>query len=296
MADRRWLNRWLLTACAVGILAGPALAQNTGFTQTHSRSQYVHRIPLLDEDKRTITPDNPRPYSPATTCGKCHEYKAIAEGHHFNAILEDSPDGRRGEPWILTDLRSGTQLPVSYRDWEGLTKPADAGLSEFDFVKAFGPRFPGGGPGEHHDAEAEGARWKVAGQLQVDCMICHARGSDYKVEDWAEQIGEENLAWAPTVAAGLAEVKGSTERLPDDYDVKTDPDTKAPVVTYDPAIFDTENKVFVDIVLTPDNPRPYSPTTTCGKCHEYKAIAEGHHFNAILEDSTAGRRGQPWIL
>lgn len=40
--------------------------------------------------------------------------------------------------------------------------------------------------------------------------------------------------------------------------------------------------------------QPYSPSVTCGKCHDIEAISQGHHFNAQA-DIPAGRVGEPWI-
>ena len=62
------------------------------FEQAHSRSNYVHWIDLHAADGRKIDPADPRakPYSPKKTCGRCHDYDAIACGHHFNAIVIES--------------------------------------------------------------------------------------------------------------------------------------------------------------------------------------------------------------
>lgn len=40
---------------------------------------------------------------------------------------------------------------------------------------------------------------------------------------------------------------------------------------------------------------PYSPSKTCGACHDYKKISHGWHFNYAEKDALKGRAGQPWI-
>ena len=40
--------------------------------------------------------------------------------------------------------------------------------------------------------------------------------------------------------------------------------------------------------------RPYSPSVTCGKCHNMDVISQGWHFN-LKGGSEDGRRGEPWI-
>ncbi len=125
-------------------------AGESRFAQTGSRSQYTHWIDLYDASRRRIDPTDPKapPYSPRRTCGSCHDYEAISLGHHFNAIQNSTKPGRPGEPWIWTDTRTGTQIPLSYRGWPGTYEPGALGISTWDFVLKFGRHLPGGGPGE----------------------------------------------------------------------------------------------------------------------------------------------------
>jgi len=134
----------LLTACL-----SAAFGAESRFAQTHNRGQYVHWIHLYDAGNRKIDPadENAPPYSPLRTCGRCHDYEAIAKGHHFNAFGGATGGGRPGEPWIWVDTRTGTQVPLSYRGWEGTYSPNALGISARDFVLKFGRHFPGGGPG-----------------------------------------------------------------------------------------------------------------------------------------------------
>ncbi len=125
-------------------------ASESRFAQTGSRSQYTHWIDLYDANQRRIDPTDPKapPYSPRRTCGRCHDYEAISLGHHFNAVQKSAEPGRPGEPWMWTDTRTGTQIPLSYRRWPGTYHPGDLGISSWDFVMKFGRHLPGGGPGE----------------------------------------------------------------------------------------------------------------------------------------------------
>ncbi len=216
---------------------------------THSRSQYVHWIDLYDAQDNRIDPTDPNaaPYSPTYTCGRCHDYAAIAQGHHFNAILGGAA-GRAGEPWIWTDPRTGTQLPLSYRGWEGTYDPRQLGISAWDFLLKFGHHLPGGGPGQgmievpadvsarDTDAEDEASedetggqavrempaapvdngRWKLSGHLAVDCMLCHGNDGAYNREVWWDQISKQNFAWASAAALGIADVEGDVSRLEDE--------------------------------------------------------------------------------
>ena len=113
----------LLTAMLRGGAA--AGAEESRFAMTYSRSQYVHWIELYDAADNKIDPTDPQtpPYSPVFTCGRCHDYQAIAHGFHFNAMQKLQDPGRAGEAWIWTDTRTGTQIPLSYRGWPGTYDP-----------------------------------------------------------------------------------------------------------------------------------------------------------------------------
>jgi hypothetical protein len=259
------------------------------FAHINSRSNYVHWIDLYDANNRRIDPSDPNagPYSPMTTCGRCHDYESIASGHHFNAIQGSLPAGRPGEPWMWTDDRTGTQLPLSYRGWDGTYRPEEVGVSPWDFVLKFGRHLPGGGPGQPPKqdaaapAEAESAdaaeagsadpqptpaeadRWRLSGWLQIDCMFCHSNDHVYSPEVWWNQIKDQNFAWAPTAAAGLGSVDGKVSGFPDDFDpANAAPGgrNRLPVTTYGSLRINGEKKVFVDVVRTPDD-------RTCYYCH-----------------------------
>ena len=134
-------------------------AGESRFAHTLSRSQYVHWIDLYDANQRRIDPTDPKaaPYSPSRTCGRCHDYEAIARGHHFNASLDSAQPGRPGEPWMWIDTRTGTQIPLSYRGWPGTYDPRKLGITAWDFALKFGRHFPGGGPSDSAAPPAEPA-------------------------------------------------------------------------------------------------------------------------------------------
>ena len=231
---------WRLLAVAallpwVGAAAWAATAE-TRFSQTLSRSDYVHWIELYDAKGDQIDPARPdaAPYSPVHTCGRCHDYEAIRHGYHFSTGSTSGDSSRRGEPWIWTDDRTGTQIPLSARGWPGTYDPAGLGISEWDFVLKFGRHLAGGGPGEgpsaagdppaaadaedaqkpakpakpakagdKAQANAPAGRWHLSGQLAIDCMICHAKDRSYSPDVWSDQFASLNFAWAPTAALGL---------------------------------------------------------------------------------------------
>ena len=291
---------FLSFATLTAVLPGPSCtvrAEESRFAHANSRAQYVHRIELYDAEGKRIDPksENAAPYSPMKTCGKCHDAAAIAHGFHFNAFDPNSAAGRPGEPWIWTDARTGTQIPLSYRNWPGTYRPADLGISPWDFTLKFGHHLPGGGPGdpaatvaEAKDGQADAAageaktdekeaekaapnRWKLSGNLGVDCMMCHRKTASYNPEVWAEQIADQNFAWASTAAMGLAKIDGRVSALPDDFDpaAKTDKPSRhsLPKTAYDQSLFDAEGKAFFDVIRKPlDN--------SCYYCHSTRPVGE----------------------
>ena len=124
-------------------------------------------------------------------------------------------------------LKFGRHLPgapvdvpapeVSARDVEGRAaateaKPSDTGSP---------PAVPDNG------------RWKLSGQLAIDCMACHSKDSAYSPETWWDQITKQNFAWAPAAALGIADIEGDVSKLPDDFDPtakKEVPEQPAPEV------------------------------------------------------------------
>ncbi len=284
------------------VLAGCSLgwSAESRFAVTNSRSEYVHWIDLYDAANRRIDVQagEAAPYSPRTTCGRCHDYEAILRGHHFNAMNSPSETDPPGEPWIWTDERTGTQLPLSYRDWAGTYNPNALKMDPREFLLKFGHHQPGGGAGEppaepepeenaateeasdeepadavKPDADSSddsSARWKLSGSLDVDCMLCHGDETMYSPEVWWKQIESENFAWAPTAALGLAQVDGEVSRLPDDFDpAAAEPDSRRslPKTTYGAVPVNAEGKVYLDVIRTPHN-------SACYYCHSTDFVGQ----------------------
>jgi len=233
-----------------------------------SRSSFAHVIPLLDEEGRQIRPgDDPAmPFSIKRTCGDCHSYDVIERGWHFNAAEPNVPAGRPGQPWIYVDAQTGTQIPLTYRNWPGTYRPGQVGLTYRQFVKLFGRQMPGGGPGElESDDPDEMMREMVSGMLEVNCMACHNASRRQDQAEYALQIGRENFRWAATAACGVASVSGSAKDMPDTWDylmpmVSDVPELRPPAVVYRADAFDGKGHVFFDLVTR-------IPTERCYFCH-----------------------------
>jgi len=59
-------------------------------------------VVLRDVHGDPIEPTSSAPYSPRTTCGRCHDVDAIAHGYHFQQGRTDSTgkmDERLRKPW-----------------------------------------------------------------------------------------------------------------------------------------------------------------------------------------------------
>ena len=255
-----------------------------------SNARYLHYIDLYDVDNRKITPESTRPFSSKNTCGRCHDYETIAHGWHFNAFSPDSTDGREGEPWIWTDPKTGTQLPLSYREWSHTYSPDAVGLTPWEMTLHFGGRIPGGnmhpreeepapkeveGDAGNEDDEASEAsaeetysRWPLSGDLEIDCMVCHAVSGAYDFNARREQIAEENFAWAPTAGLHLGAIDGRVSRIKDGSDPEDEATKdKLPKVVYDATKFTPEGTVFMDLIREPTS-------NACYQCHSNRTVGD----------------------
>ncbi len=265
------------------------------YARADNLSGYVHWIELMDDQVNKIDPneEQPRPYSPLKTCGRCHDYNTISHGWHFDAIERDQ-NGRPGQPWIWNDARTGTNLPLSYRGWKGAFDPDQLGIARWAIAKQFGGYLPGGGPGSADSLKPESAankdsttasasgdgsqdRSEITGPLPIDCMLCHRNDRSYSPETWTKQIADENFAYAPTVAAGLATVVGSMERIRSKPDPAAAGDSSPlPKLKYDATRFRDDGKVFFDVIRKPTN-------NACNYCHTNLA-AESFGSNRWTHD------------
>ena len=281
--------RNLLITCIVasGMLtasiASAAEAKKHG--KADSRSPFPHRIMLLDEKGNGINPapKDPKqvqqPYATSETCGKCHDYAAIDKGWHFNAGQSGIDNGRPGEPWILTDSVTRTQIPLSYRGWPGTFRPADLGISDWYFVQTFARQMPGGGVAERpstQPADRE-AYWKLSGTIQNDCMICHDGDETYSTADRKLELEKMNFEFAATKALGLGRIDNSVRSIVEEAKAsEEDPNAsrQSPKVIYDPRRFDNESPIRAVL-----NVSRSGSADRCYFCHTTNVVGPAAHEN-----------------
>jgi hypothetical protein len=257
----------LLYAASVCLSAG-AEPNFSGDHSDGSRAVPIHLIPLLDEEGDKITPDiEPLlPFSTRQTCGACHDYEKIRHGWHFNAVEPNVSPGRGGQPWIFVDAGTGTQIPLSYRNWPGAFRPEQLGLSAWQFVQLFGRQMPGGGPGEiDSNNPDEITRGFISGKLEINCLACHDADPAHNQAEYGDQILRQNFRWAAAATSGFASVTGMARNMPNSFDpfmphLFDDPKLIPPSVTYRKGAFDSKNQVFFDIVTK-------IPAERCYFCH-----------------------------
>ncbi len=288
------------------LMAGHAqdLKPKLGDIGDGSRSNFVHVIPLLDEEGIQLTPeDDPQlPFSTKQTCAQtCHNYELVTSGWHFNYMNVDVNPGRNGHPWIYADPATGTQIPLSYRDLDGAYHPSEIGMSDWEFIQHFGRHLPGGGVGElQGELKAERVmRAMVSGPLEANCLACHDAETSHDPSKYAEQIAKENFRWAATAASGLADVEGSAKDMPDTYDYimpEDMPDSKAvpPTVHYESKRFNHKNDVFIDVKRKVPNERCYfchSMINVHGDVEEKWQAEEDVHIAAGMNCVDCHRNG-----
>jgi len=235
-----------------------------------SRAPSIHLIPLFTENEDgeqggKITPDDDPllPFSTRWTCGDCHSYGIISKGWHFNATDPNVVPGRLGQPWILADARTGTQIPLSYRSWPGTFKPEQVGLTAREFTRYFGRHTPGGGAGElETEAPDEIMREFISGKLEINCLSCHNAQFAHNQGEYFPQVVRENFRWAAAATCEFAAVSGSARDMPETYDpFMPEPPEDAkkvpPTITYRKTAFDQDNNVSFNIVREVPDHRCY---------------------------------------
>lgn len=259
----------LLAAFAAAACLGHAPRAQENYKRTDSGRTHAHHLELVDAAGRKFDPtaEGAPPFSSYQTCKTCHDIGAIEHGWHFNAAAGGAA-GRPGEPWILTDERTGTQVPLSYRGWEGTRHPSEFGLDAVAFLAEFGRQLPGGSS-SYTGAVRGSGRFRVTGDLDIDCMICHSADRSWSHERWAKTTATQDFAWASAAAMGLAKIDGSVRGLPDDFDPNAEgAAAKLPKVTYDRSRIGPDGKVFFDVVRRPTN-------GSCMTCHTRQQVGEG---------------------
>ena len=285
-------RRAILAGLALSLLPGPTEARGENL-KTESRTPYLHHIPLRDAEGQVITlpplfddqgklqEARANPYSTAQTCGRCHEYEAIGRGWHFNANQGNVKAGRPGEPWILTDPATRTQLPVSYRGWAGTFKPADIGMSDFDFLTAFARHLPGGGAGEPAEVDPKNARMGrllITGKMEIDCLLCHESTGHYNHETRFKAFSVENFKWAPAIGAGLGTFAATrnAKAFADSWRPGRPVPTNLPAIKYDRTKFDADNNVVFQVSRR-------ASASACYYCHTSKSQPGDARWHSDLD-------------
>ena len=185
------------------VTIGQAAEEGKGLGDGHdgNRASITHLIELFDENdvQIKVTDRQTRPVSMRVTCGKCHDYNTIATGWHFHSGSTNVLSGRVGEPWMLTDNRIRTQIPISDRGWKGTYKPSDIDLTAWKFLKKFSSHHPGGGYGEMEpsDEEEDGEspvflRSQISGKYEINCLACHHADRKHNQSDAALEAAKQN--------------------------------------------------------------------------------------------------------
>jgi hypothetical protein len=240
----------------------------------------VHKLTLLDEFEDTIDPVSASalPVSTRNTCGQCHDYSIISGGWHFNSSETNACLGRFSEPWFMIDQLSGSQIPMSLRTWPKVYKPEDIGMTDWEWVYAFGRHLPGGDIAEPEDIYAEGGenvRWEVSGKMEINCFACHSTSDLYDHSEFVRLVKRENFAWAASGAFGLGNVEGMGSRVPEYWDASRgfDPDDRVykvpPHINYDLGRFDSKSRTVLEVG------EPSSEN--CLNCHSVSQSGVGHH-------------------
>ncbi|MCF7957101.1 MAG: hypothetical protein K9M57_01495 [Phycisphaerae bacterium] len=262
-----------------------------------SRTTYSHWVELYDADGVQIKPGDQEPaaLSLKQTCGKCHTYEKIRHGWHFNSSNPDVPAGRVGEPWVLTDDITRTQIPVSNRNWPGTYKPAEMGIDSWQYMNLFGSHMPGGNYGEIVEEDAgptEMLRRGISGNFEINCLACHNADRRQDQNEAAMQVFQQNFRWLHTAASHLGIVEGAASKLPITFDPEFDEGIS---VSYDQDRFDKKNRVFFNIVREPDSERCYFCHSTQDAAHDVKTEwtrDEDIHLKAGMKCSDCHQNGR----
>jgi len=272
-----------------------------------SRAVPIHLIPMYPENedgekgfKIAGDDDILLPFSTRWTCGACHSYATVSKGWHFNAVDANAAPGRPGQPWILVDASTGTQIPLSYRPWPQAFKPEQVGLTPRQFTKLFGRHTPGGGAGELESKNPdEFMREFISGKLEINCLACHNPNPEQDQAGYAIQIARENFRWAAAASCEFASMSGSAIDMPETYDPfmpmpLNDPKKTPPGVSYRKDAFDEDNWVFFDITRKVPNERCYfchSNMDAGSDSPERWAADEDVHLTAGLKCVDCHRNG-----
>jgi len=199
------------------------------------------------------------------------DVKAVSDARPY------PPSGRPGEPWVLADRITGTQLPLSYRPWKGVYSPRDIKMTNWRFAQRFGRQFPGGGVGTM-DAEKEtepDQRWELSGKLEIHCQACHSGSFKENMSHWALNVDRGNFKWAAVASSPFGVVQGNVlalpeMALPEELDPATNKDV--PRVYYNKTQFVSNPNLSTEEVYFHATNR--MPAERCYFCHGSHDVAE----------------------
>lgn len=275
----------ILGVLAAGSISAVAAEELIGDGNDGNRSGPVHCFELFDEngDKITAGDKQPKPFSLAKTCGQCHSIDTIAHGWHFNAHDPEVAPGRPGQPWVLTDSATRTQVPISGRNWPGAFTPEQFGVTPWKFLQMNYSHFPGGSYGVMDAKEPdEEIRQEISGKYEINCLACHHRGFREDQSLAALQSARQNYRWIPAASSGKAIVKGVASSLDEFFDPEFD--EGGVTIAYDKNIFTEEGKVFFDIGM-PTNKQCYfchsNQNLSVDESHEWTEDADVHMHSGL---------------
>ncbi|MDZ7831968.1 MAG: hypothetical protein U5L07_09485 [Desulfobacterales bacterium] len=107
---------FLLHSSAIGLNAAPAPTDESEQAYEEAKKDAMGICPpfyLRDKEGNIINPLENRnadvPYSPKKTCGKCHDYKKITKGYHFQQgkLSEMSHAFQETYPWCTSPGQYG---------------------------------------------------------------------------------------------------------------------------------------------------------------------------------------------
>lgn len=272
----RWMRSIAAGAVVMACLAPTAPAKpEKEVAPDPSRTTAVHHIPVFDREGAQLQADSKAPMSQKVTCGKCHDYEVIRHGWHFNTGDANVPKGRPGQPWVLADKATGTQIPISPRGWKGTYTPAQIGMTSWKYVDTFGRQLPGGDYGDRFsekvlDPFVDG--WDATGKLSINCLACHSRDFRVNMDEWAKNIERGNWLEAESASAAMGHALGYVKKLPEMFDrmMPEAPDSPQflPSIVYDESRFGYKNAVHFDVTASKiDNNR-------CYYCHSVHPVAK----------------------
>ena len=144
----------------IGVLALACILFVAFFSISYSDKIFEHpSVPLLDVQGKKIASGSSTPYSPRTTCGKCHNIDKITKGYHFQEGRTDGSGNIVMKDNYFGDWRDRSQSSGRHGIWSKVTNwelaskhssknESELALSSWRWIKECGGCHAGSGPGE----------------------------------------------------------------------------------------------------------------------------------------------------